>query len=147
MGQLRAVVLVYCLQHALQNDPLRRVYNPLFCGEYLNAVGFELALVYRAVVAIARKSVQLVHNDRVKRMAPAIRDHALKLRALVCRAAECPVDILPDNGNPLRLCKSFALMELPLDGLLCLPVTAVSCIYNRSHVFVSSMYSTAPLVL
>ena len=106
----------------------------LFGRENPHAVGFQLAFVHGTVIAVSGEAVKLVHNDRLKGLVPAVGDHSLKLRAVGSCAADRTVDVLSDDGNALRCCELVALPKLSLNGLLGLPVAAVTGVDHCIHV-------------
>ena len=106
----------------------------LFGRENSHAVGFQLAFVHGTVIAVSGEAVKLVHDDRLKGLVPAVGDHSLKLRTVGSCAADRTVDVLSDDVDALRRCKRLAFPKLPLNGLLSLPVAAVTGVDHCIHV-------------
>lgn len=128
--QFRAVKLVVALDDTLEHDPFGRVRNLFRCGYDLNAVVSQCAFMYRAVVAVTRKAVELIDDNVIELAVKAVGNHTLKVWAVVVSARHRAVYVRFDNVVALLLGKFGYDAQLSLDTLLVLAGGGVTGVYD-----------------
>src|SRR5699024_6738544 len=86
-----------------------------------------------AVIAVAGKTVKLVHKDALKGVLVAVGNHPLELGPAVSRSALCPVNILANDNVIMASGVLIAGLELSLDGLFGLTVAGIAGINDNIH--------------
>ena len=86
LRELLDIHLSHSLKDRLEDHALVALSDTLGRGDHLDVILFQLMLVHGRGVAVTREAVEFPYDDIIEFFLCRVRDHALKRRALVCRA-------------------------------------------------------------
>ena len=100
----------------------------------------------RAVVTISGKTVQLPHQDCIKKAFLAVGNHTLKVRPVRRSGGQSSVNIAAQQGDPIAYSVFGALPNLPLNGFFSLTFCGIAGIDNCVHIAPSLFALIIPVV-
>ncbi len=133
LGQLGGVIFGHAFQHALHQNAACVIADVFSCGNYTDAILFQLCLVDGAVIAVSGETVKLINQNALKCVLVAVGNHALELGPAVCGAALRTVNVFANHNMPIGPGVVIAGLKLPFDGLLGLAMTGIAGIDDNIH--------------
>ena len=131
LRQLDRVVLRHSFKQRFEDDPFGTVRNILHCRKNFDAVIFQCFAVDRHFIFVAGKAVELIHEDIIARARRTSFKHSLKVFPIVVRTRHGAVNVVVEDLDIVPFGIVVADMDLPLDGLLGLPLAGIAGIYER----------------
>lgn len=130
---IMSICMLKPFEETFQDDALGTVGNILFGGDDAHAVLAQRVAVEGAVVTVAGETVELPHENHIKELLGAVRDHPLKVGAIVRLCRKCAVYVLPDDLHIVILGVLGALPDLPFNALLSLIVRGIPGVNDCFH--------------
>src|SRR5699024_699684 len=93
----------------------------------------ELRFIPGAVVAVPGKPVKFPDNDHIKQLFIAVFNHILKFRPVIRLGGNSPVDIVPQDCDPVPFSKGGTLPDLSFNSCFSLIIGRISGVNHSFH--------------